>query len=189
MPFLVARDNKTRFPGIESATTDIFSRFDEVRLFPKRHRTVYFSSPRSRFLGMLTTAQGARTPAAVALLLRDAATLLRPPLIAAVAENEEECVPPALRALSDLHDLFKPRSPRTAAKIVFYAAQVHRASASASFLLRGLQADVERWAMKLEKEEDDGERRQGLAADHEVPMTTKERGETVLDRPLIVEIS
>jgi hypothetical protein len=35
VPFLVARDDKTRFPGIESATTDIFSRFDEVRLSPE----------------------------------------------------------------------------------------------------------------------------------------------------------
>lgn len=67
-------------------------------------------------------------------------------------EENEECVP-ALRVLSDLHALFKPRSPHTAAKIVFYAAQVHRTSASASFLLRGLQADVDRWAEKVEKEE------------------------------------
>ena len=79
--------------------------------------------------------QGAITPAALAPLLRDAATLLRPPL---VAEDQEDCVQ-ALRALSDLHALFKPRSPRTAAKIVFYAAQVHRPSASVSFWLRGLQ--------------------------------------------------
>ena len=71
-------------------------------------------------------------------------------------EEGEECVP-ALRALSDLHALFKPRSPRTAAKIVFYAAQVHRTFASASFLLRGLQADAERWADKLEKEEGEEE--------------------------------
>lgn len=99
---------------------------------------------------MLTTAQGAITPTAFALLLRDAATLLRTPLI--TVEENEECVP-ALRVLSDLHALFEPRSPRTAAKIVFYAAQVHRTSASASFLLRGLQADVERWAEKLEKEQ------------------------------------
>lgn len=72
------------------------------------------------------------------------------PLIA--VEENEECVP-ALRALSDLHALFKPGSPRTAAKIAFYAAQVHRTSKSASFLLLGLQVDVERWAEKLEKEE------------------------------------
>ncbi len=32
VPFLVSRDDKTRFPGIESATTDLFSRFNEVRL-------------------------------------------------------------------------------------------------------------------------------------------------------------
>lgn len=75
--------------------------------------------------------------------------LLRTPLIA--VEGDEECVP-ALRVLSDLHALFKPRSPHTAAKIVFYAAQVHRTTASASFLLRSLQADVEHWAEKVEKE-------------------------------------
>ena len=94
--------------------------------------------------------QGVITPAAFALLLRDAATLLRLPLI--TVEDEGECVP-ALRALSDLHALFEQRSPRTAAKIVFYAAQVHRMSASASFLLRGLQAEVEGWAEKFEEEE------------------------------------
>jgi hypothetical protein len=77
--------------------------------------------------------------------------LIRAPLIA--VEGNEECVP-ALRALSDLHALFEPRSPRTAAKIMFYAAEVQRASVSASFLLRGLQADVGRWAEKLEREED-----------------------------------
>lgn len=98
---------------------------------------------------------------------------------------------PALRALSDLHALFKPRSPRTAAKIVFYAAQVHRASASASFLLRGLQADVERWATKLEKEGEEEE-------DEKRRMTATATGEIVQDKPLpgdarkrslIVEIS
>jgi hypothetical protein len=119
---------------------------------------------------VLTTAQGAITPAAFALLLRDAATLLRLPLIA--VEENEECVP-ALRALSDLHALFKPRSPRTAAKIVFYVAQVHHMSASASFLLRGLQADVERWAEKLEKEEgeEEGQKWQGFAADNGIQPT------------------
>jgi hypothetical protein len=121
-------------------------------------------------LEVLTTAQGAITPAAFALLLRDAATLLRLPLIA--VEENEECVP-ALRALSDLHALFKPRSPRAAAKIVFYAAQVHHMSASASFLLRGLQADVERWAEKLEKEEgeEEGQKWQGFAADNGIQPT------------------
>lgn len=115
------------------------------------------------------TAQGAITPAAFALLLRDAATLLRSPLI--VVEGNEECVP-ALRALSDLHALFKPRSPRTAAKIMFYAAQVHRTSTSASFLLRGLQADVERWAEKLEKEgEEEDQKWQGFAVDHGIRST------------------
>ncbi|KAI9461167.1 hypothetical protein F5148DRAFT_1286684 [Russula earlei] len=91
-------------------------------------------------------ARGAITSAAFArFLLRDAApTLLRPPL---VVENDEPSL--ALRALSDLHALFKPRAPRAAAKVVFYAAQVHRGRAP---LLCSLAADAERRAMKLAKE-------------------------------------
>jgi len=80
--------------------------------------------------------------------LRDAATLLRPPLI---TEGDEGAL--ALRALSDLHDLFRPRAPRTAAKVVFYAAQVQRASAP---LLRAVATDAERWAAKLELEPQSG---------------------------------
>jgi hypothetical protein len=87
--------------------------------------------------------------------LRDAATLLHPPLI---TEDDETVL--TLRALSDLHALFKPRSTRIAAKIVFYAAQVRRASAP---FLRSLAADVERWATKFEKE---GELREDVARDH-----------------------
>ena len=140
--------------------------------------------------GIDDTAQGAITPAAFALLLRDASMLLRPPLVADAEDEEDACVP-ASRALSDLHALFKSRSPRTAAKIMFYAAQMHRVSASASFLLRGLQADVERWATKLEKEEGEGERRrETAAADNGVSMTTTEtKRNAVPDRPFIVEIS
>ena len=116
--------------------------------------------------------------------------LLRPPLVADAEDEEDACVP-ALRALSDLHALFKSRSSRTAAKIMFYAAQLHRVSASASFLLRGLQADVERWATKLEKEEGEGERRrETAAADNGISMTTTETKRNVLpDKPFIVEIS
>lgn len=132
VPFLVARDDKTRFPGIESAATDLFSRFDAEAI----------------------------TPTAFALLLRDAATLLRPPLVS-VAEGDESVVP-ALRALSDLHALFNIRAPRTAAKVMFYAAQVRRASAP---LLRGLAVDAERWAAKLEREGgDDGRWGEGEVA-------------------------
>ena len=32
VPFLVARDDKTRFPGIESAATDVYSRFGAVTI-------------------------------------------------------------------------------------------------------------------------------------------------------------
>lgn len=140
---------------MESASTDVYSRFGKVRSSSLVYLFLFLLSPFSSIpYKVLTTAQDAINPAAFALLLRDTATLLRPPLIS-VEENEERV--PALRALSDLHALFKPRSPRTAAKIMFYAAQVHRMSMSASFLLRGLLADVERWAEKFEKEEDDEE--------------------------------
>lgn len=144
VPFLAARDDKTRFPGIESASTDIFSRFGA----------------------------GTVTASAFALLLRDAATLLRPPL---VAEGDEGAL--ALRALSDLHVLFKPRAPRTAAKIVFYAAQVQRASAP---LLRVVAADAERWAAKLDLEPQSG------LGDGGLPLGG---GGDTRERPRIVELS
>ncbi|KAI0297604.1 hypothetical protein B0F90DRAFT_882724 [Multifurca ochricompacta] len=128
VPFLVVRDDRTRFPGIESASTDIFSRFEA----------------------------GSVTPAAFTLVLRDAATFLRPKLVAEQADDDDNddggealTAVGALRALSDLHALFEPSSPRVAAKVVFYAAQVRRASAA---ILRALAADVERWAVKLEEE-------------------------------------
>jgi hypothetical protein len=60
------------------------------------------------------------------LLLRDAATLLRPPPL--VTENDVRRAPvpvaATLGALSDLHAVFERRDPRTAAKVVYYAAQV-----------------------------------------------------------------
>ncbi|KAN0130040.1 hypothetical protein V8E53_012194 [Lactarius tabidus] len=150
VPFLVSRDDKTRFPGIESASTDVYSRFST----------------------------GTITPSAFALLLRDAATLLRPPL---VAENDEGAL--ALRALSDLHELFKPRAPRTAAKIVFYAAQVQLASAP---LLRAVAADAERWATKLEFEPQLG---QANAAEEVAGGLQFGGGGDTREKPRIVELS
>ncbi|KAH9046966.1 hypothetical protein EDB83DRAFT_2523233 [Lactarius deliciosus] len=142
-----ALHDKTRFPGIESASTDVFSRFGT----------------------------GTITPSAFALLLRDAATLLRPPLI---AEGDEGAL--ALRALSDLHDLFKPRAPRTAAKIVFYAAQVQRASAP---LLRAVTADAERWAGKLESQS------QSRPGSTEVDVVGPPFGGDTGEKPRIVELA
>lgn len=184
-PFLSHETTRRASPASSLRLQTYFHALTRYACLPNHRTILYLSPPPLRFLGGLTTAQGAITPAALALLLRDAATLLRPPLVAvAEVEGEWECVP-ALRALSDLHALFKPRSPRTAAKIMFYAAQVHCVSSSASFLLRGLQADVERWAMKLEKEEDEeeDEKRRGAGADHGIPMTTTETRKIVLDRP------
>jgi len=156
-PFLVAQDDKTRFPGIESAATDLFSRFDA----------------------------GAITPPAFALLLRDAATLLHSPLV--VAEDEDSEPVPALRALSDLHAVFAPSAPRAAAKVMFYAAHVHRASAP---FLRALGADAERWAAKLERE---GESGVVLVADA-ASSSQKQVGQQVprddrREAPLVVELS
>jgi len=81
---------------------------------------------------------------------------------------------PALRALSDLHALFKLRAPRTAAKVMFYAAQVGRGSAP---LLRGLAADAERWAAKLEREGGDDGRR----GDVEVEVAARQK--LMVDKP------
>ena len=136
----------------------------------------------------LSHTQGAITPAAFALLLRDAATMLRPPPLVTEYDDDESMPVPvpvsaALRALSDLHALFKPRDPRTAAKTVFYAAQVRRASAP---FLRGLGADAERWAAKLEGEEGAGleEGAQESPVERLTPERTRGR-----EAPRIVELS
>ena len=84
-----------------------------------------------------------------------------------------------LRALSDLHELFKPRAPRTAAKIVFYAAQVQRTSAH---LLRVVATDAERWAAKLELEPQLG---QATAADEGAGRLG---GGDTREKPRIVEL-
>ena len=172
VPFLVSRDDKTCFPGIESASTDIFSRFGDVVRDKKSYdtRSSFFNHP-----------QGLITPSAFALLLRDAATLIRPPL---VAEEGEEG-PLALRALSDLHDLFKPRAPRTAAKIVFYAAQVKQ-HASSSAVLRVVAADAERWAAKVESE---SQSKMGPAAEEVSGGVSLGDSSTTREKPRIVELS
>ena len=131
------------------------------------------------------------------LLLRDAAALLRPPPLVTKNNVEPVPVPAALRALSDLHSVFKPRDPRTAAKIMFYAAQVRRASAP---FLRGLGADAERWAARLEKEgeEGDGERPAGSERIASEAVERQERVDrrapesltrSAQETPLILEIS
>ena len=86
VPFLVARDDKTCFPGIESASTDIYSRFDAVCIVaPFCLRKV------GTLTGSFSSRKGAITPAAFALLLRDAATFLRPPPL--VSEDGDQFVP------------------------------------------------------------------------------------------------
>jgi hypothetical protein len=86
-------------------------------------------------------------------------------------------VPGALRALSDLHALFdsKPRDPRVAAKVVFYAAQARCASAP---ILRAIGADAERWAAKLEEEgQGPGSDERRVGSEATVVGTTRELGE------------
>lgn len=161
---------------MESASTDIYSRFDAVGILP------HPSLPAQQ-LGTLTgssfsSRKGTISPGALALLLRDAAAFLRPSPL--VSEDGDEFVPGALRALSDLHALFdsKPRDPRVAAKVVFYAARVRRAPAS---LLRALGADAGRWAAKLDEEEQDQDQGEGgnaKRAGEEVVGTRRELGET-----------
>ena len=126
--------------------------------------------------------QGSMTPMTFALLLHDAATLLHPPLV-----TEDDGMPLALRALSDLHALFKPRAPRTAAKIVFYLAQVRRASAP---VLRAVAADVERWAAKLKKEGEGG--RNGEQEEAAAQESFGSHGllhDDSREKPLITELS
>jgi hypothetical protein len=109
--------------------------------------------------------------------------LLRPPLV-----TEDDGTALALRALSDLHALFKPRAPRTAAKIVFYAAQVRRASV---LFLRSFVAEVERWAAKLEKEgevEGSGKRREAAAQEVVVSDRLAPGYPLEPEKPLIVEL-
>ena len=110
------------------------------------------------------------TPSAFSLLLRDAATLLAPQRVSIVefiinddddddnggggapAREDPPADPPASpasRALSDLHALFRPAHPSVAAKVLFYAAQVHGARAS---VLAALADEVGAQARAVEAE-------------------------------------
>ncbi|KAJ7177894.1 hypothetical protein C8R46DRAFT_1075220 [Mycena filopes] len=94
-PFLTSRTSKTLHPTLDSAITDLHSRLPP----------------------------DSATPQLFALLLRDAAALLRPSLI---LEEPDLAAGPharALRALGDLHVLFRARA-HVAHKITFYAASV-----------------------------------------------------------------
>ncbi|KAF7366457.1 hypothetical protein MSAN_00902700 [Mycena sanguinolenta] len=96
-PFLVARNSKEVHPTLENALAGVQSRLPADTV----------------------------TPHLVALLLRDAATLLRPALIVdasnAHAHTRHEN---ALRALGDMHALFRQPHAPVKHKIVFYAAHI-----------------------------------------------------------------
>ncbi|KAJ6481790.1 hypothetical protein C8R45DRAFT_1215609 [Mycena sanguinolenta] len=93
-PFLVARNSKEVYPTLESALAGVQSR-----------------------LPADTT-----TPRLLALLLRDVATLLRPALVVDASDASTNVHEDALRALGDVHALF--RQAHVKHKIVFYAAHI-----------------------------------------------------------------
>ncbi|KAJ7248640.1 hypothetical protein B0H12DRAFT_1123553 [Mycena haematopus] len=94
-PFLISRTSKTLHPTLDGALTDIHSRLPP----------------------------DSATPQLFALLLRDAATLLRPSLVVDADDGPAGPHTRALRALGDLHVLFRARA-HVAHKITFYAAFV-----------------------------------------------------------------
>ncbi|KAJ7326304.1 hypothetical protein DFH08DRAFT_787221 [Mycena albidolilacea] len=95
VPFLTSRTSRTLHPTLDSALTDLHSRLPP----------------------------DSATPQLFALLLCDAATLLRPSLVADAADGRAGAHTCALRALGDLHALFRSRA-HVAHKITFYAAFV-----------------------------------------------------------------
>ncbi|KAJ7216531.1 hypothetical protein GGX14DRAFT_441896 [Mycena pura] len=94
-PFLTSRTSKLWHPTLDSAITDVHSRLPP----------------------------NTATPQLFVLLLRDAAALLRPALVVDVDATEAGLGPHAqtLRALGDLHTLFRART-HVAHKLTFYAA-------------------------------------------------------------------
>ncbi|KAJ7757080.1 hypothetical protein B0H16DRAFT_1721544 [Mycena metata] len=94
-PFLTSRTSKTLHPNLDSVITDLHSRLPP----------------------------DSATPQLFALLLRDAAALLRPSLVVEEAEVDAGPHARALRALGDLGALFRARV-HIAHKITFYAASL-----------------------------------------------------------------
>ncbi|KAJ7135483.1 hypothetical protein C8R43DRAFT_929429, partial [Mycena crocata] len=94
-PFLTSRTSKTLHHTLESAITDIHSRLPA----------------------------DSATPQLFKLLLRDAATLLRPSLVVDEADIHVGPYARTLRVLGDLHTLFRARA-HVAHKITFYAASL-----------------------------------------------------------------
>jgi hypothetical protein len=128
VPFLVDRRSKVVLEDLEIVITDVYARLEPASL------------SRSSACHDLTGRQDVITPGLLALLMDDAATLLRPVI---VAEFDGPTSNPAsahactnlLRVLSDLHALFaRTTSPErdnvqanretaTTHKLLFYAAQ------------------------------------------------------------------
>ncbi|KAJ7621522.1 hypothetical protein DFH06DRAFT_772174 [Mycena polygramma] len=117
-PFLTSRTSKTLHPTLDSAITDLHSRLPP----------------------------DSATPQLFALLLRDAAALLRPSLVV-----EEGASPHsrALRALGDLHALFRTRV-HVAHKITFYAASIGANAKTAAVELER-EAEARETDLKVDK--------------------------------------
>nr|GAT54218.1 predicted protein [Mycena chlorophos] len=94
-PFLTSRTSKTVLSSLDSVITDLHSRLPP----------------------------DSTSPRLFALLLRDAATILRPALIVEVEADGTETPQNALRALGDIHSLFTSQA-HVAHKITFYAASL-----------------------------------------------------------------
>ncbi|KAJ7507309.1 hypothetical protein B0H11DRAFT_1849854 [Mycena galericulata] len=105
-PFLTSRTSKTLHPSLDSAITDVSSRLPA----------------------------DSATPQLFALLLRDTAALLRPALLVDEADIHVGPHARALRALGDLHALFRMRA-HVAHKIMFYAASIETNSREAALEL------------------------------------------------------
>jgi len=122
VPFLLDRKSTVLHTNVSDAITDIWSKFDKSTL----------------------------STSTFPVLMRDTSTLLRPVAVVPLIHNEvDESHPnrnPILYVLSDLHQLFQPRSQApsskhspVAQKLVFYAAHV---LSTPSLVLRSLADDL-----------------------------------------------
>jgi hypothetical protein len=93
--------------------------------------------------------QDSATPQLFALLLRDAAALLRPSLIVEEADTRIGPHARALRVLGDLHALFRTRV-HVAHKITFYAASLGGSTKEAALELER-EAEAREVELKVDK--------------------------------------
>jgi hypothetical protein len=94
--------------------------------------------------------QDSATPQLFALLLRDAAALLRPSLIVEEADTRVGPHARALRVLGDLHALFRTRV-HVAHKITFYAASLGGGSTKETAVELEREAEAREVELKVDK--------------------------------------